>query len=156
MRKTNQSEVCQVKYTANCSIIGSFRKHFDDILTVLDLFQGAGIRVLSPKRSAILNPIDEFVRLQSDPSGATDDEIESNALSNITRSDFVYVLCPGGYVGRTTCYELGWVYCRSIPVYFSHAPFDLPISVPRSMVVMPESLVHHVLNHGIVPSSGSK
>ncbi len=135
-----------------CSIIGSFRKYYAEVLLVIDLFHSVGVEVLSPKRSTILNPDDWFVRFQIDDPAHRPPEIQLIALHRILRSDFVYVLAPGGYVGRTTCYEIGRIHERDIPLYFSEFPIDLPIAVAASAVLPPDQLAAHIKDHLIPPA----
>lgn len=51
------------------------------------------------------------------------------------------MVAPGGYVGVTTCYELGRAHGRRIPTYFSDVPRDLPIEVPPGSVLSVRDLV---------------
>jgi hypothetical protein len=133
------------------SIIGSFRKHYNYVKSIIDLFEEAGIIILSPKRSNILNPNVEFVIFHSDNPNYCPEEIQLIALHRILRSDFVYVCNPDVYVGRTTCYEIGRVVERKIPLFFNNVPEDLPIFIPQKSIITPESLVEYYLEHGKLP-----
>jgi len=126
--------------TTSISIIGSFRQHYSQVVAAARVFEMAGIRVESPALSKIVNPDDDFVRFESDPPSCSDLTIQQATLGKILNSDFVYVVCPDGYIGRTTSYELGQVHHRGIPVYFSELPNDLPIEVREEAVVDPEAL----------------
>jgi hypothetical protein len=112
------------------AIIGSFRHHYDEVCRAAEVFASSGLRVASPTISRIVNPGADFVRFEVDPVGSTDAELQEQALARILAADVVYVVAPGGYVGRTTCYELGVVCAFSVPLYFSEIPTDLPIAVP--------------------------
>jgi hypothetical protein len=111
------------------AIIGSFRKHYESVLEAISAFEAAGCDVSSPASSHLVDSTAEFVRFATDPPDCADVEIQFRALQRILRSDAVFVVCPGGYVGRTTCYEIGRVQDRGIPLFFSAAPLDLPIPV---------------------------
>ena len=106
------------------SLIGSFRKHFGAIRAVMAQFEQAGIHVLSPKPSDVIDPRVEFVILASDNPMHTEEEIELIALHRILRSSFVYTYNPNGYIGRTTCYEIGRLVERKVPVFFQEKPHD--------------------------------
>ena len=97
-----------------CTIIGSFRKYWRDILKAYDVFERNGITVLSPSNSDIVNPRAKFVRLATDRKSAPPAEIELRVLIALKRSDFVYLVDPRGYVGRTTAYEIGHAYPKEI------------------------------------------
>jgi hypothetical protein len=56
-----------------------------------------------------------------------------------------YVVAPEGYVGKTTCYEIGRVLQAGKPLYFSNAPQDLPILVPSRFVIEADVLVQRIL-----------
>lgn len=119
------------------SIIGSFRKpeHYEKIKQAITLFRHAGLIVLSPKGSAIRKSVDDFVIFESDKSTLTPAEIQMITLDKIIHSDAVYVCNVNGYVGRTTCYEIGFCLSRGIPLYFLSKPADLPIPIDEKHIL---------------------
>ncbi len=135
-----------------CSIIGSFRKYYSEVVSLIEFLETCHIHVLSPKRSSIVNPQEWFVRLQTDDPEYEPVEIELIALHRILRSNFVYVLCPAGYVGKTTSYEIGCIHERGIPLYFSEQPEDLPIAVATSAIISPKRLTQHLVEHRCLPA----
>lgn len=116
------------------AIIGSFRKFYPEVCQTAGIFIGAGLTVAAPVISSIINPGADFVRFAVDPPGSSDEDLQALALARILAADLVYVVAPGGYIGRTTCYELGQVFNRGIPVFYSHRVGDLPISIPEGAV----------------------
>lgn len=122
------TQVCSV------SIIGSFKQKYNEVLNDWNTFTNAGLVVRSPKGSPIIEPGIDFVRFQSDDPSFTDARIQQIALHRILGSDFVYATTPGGYVGRTACFEIGRILQANIPLYFSEQPADLPIGVPSDHV----------------------
>lgn len=124
------------------SIIGSFRQFYDDVLRAWRSFTAAGWLITSPRGSSIIRPGIPFVRFVTDPAGWDDATVQTAALHRILRADLTYVVAPAGYLGRTTCYELGRIVQADQPVYFSTRPKDLPIAVPDDHVVGVEDLVH--------------
>lgn len=134
-----------------CSIIGSFRKHYAEVATLIEAFEACKVHVLSPKRSSIVNPQEWFVRLQTDNPKLEPVEIQLIALHRILRSSFVYVLCPNGYIGKTTCYEIGRIHERGVPLYFSESPDDLPIAVTPSTIINPERIIQYLVQHKSPP-----
>src|SRR5689334_3555127 len=107
------------------SLIGSFRRHYDEVCRVAKIFIEAGIVVKSPPVSRIRDPQQEFVRFESDPPQLTDRAIQAATMEKIFSSDVVYVVNPGGYVGPGTSWELGRIRERRMPVYYAEAPGEI-------------------------------
>lgn len=100
------------------AIIGSFRKYYSEIKEIIILFQKNGIEVVSPNNSEITDSIEDFVIFASDNKKLTPVEIQTETLNKILNADMVYVFDPEGYVGRTTCYEIGVLRTTNIPLIF--------------------------------------
>lgn len=118
------------------AIIGSFQKYYNQILDIIKIFKKAGLYVLSPKESYINGRIDDFVIFESDRSDFSPAEIQMITLDKIIRADMVYVYNPDGYVGKTTCYEIGFCFSKKKPIYFFEYPDDLPIPVIKNKQVL--------------------
>jgi len=41
-------------------------------------------------------------------------------LDKIDDTDVVYVVNPGGYIGRSVCVDIGYAYARNKPIYAMH------------------------------------
>ena len=123
------------------SIIGSFRKYYNIVKEVISVFEKNGITILSPKFSNIIDLNVEFVLFETDDPNLNEVEIELIALHRILRSDFVYVCNPNGYIGRTTCYEIGRIAERRMPLFFMEKPRDLPIYLISNCIYSPEELI---------------
>jgi hypothetical protein len=126
------------------AIIGSFKQHYEEIRVVWQRFNTVGLHVTSPKGTPIIKPGIPFVRFESDPAHWSDAFVQTVALHRIVRADFVYVVTLGGYVGRTTCYEIGRIIQAARPIYFSEHPHDLPIAVPDSHIIDSKLLVARI------------
>lgn len=124
------------------SIIGSFRKYYDEIKKVIKLFEDNGIEILSPEFSIVTHSIDDFVVFASDNLQLSPADIQTETLNKILKSDVVFVYNPKGYVGRTTCYEIGVLRTTSISIFFLEKPKDLPINVDSNYIVQPKELVY--------------
>ncbi|WP_447039239.1 NUDIX hydrolase [Streptomyces sp. DSM 118878] len=131
------------------ALIGSFRQHYPEVLAVARVFAGAGLAVGSPPICRIVDRGREFVRFESDPPESSDQDLQAATLEKIFTSDLVYVVNPGGYIGRTTAYELGRVHERGMAVYYAEPPKDLPIAVPEETVIDARRLVEIIT--GSVP-----
>lgn len=100
-----------------CLIIGSFRKHYPQIIKIIKYFNTNGIEVLSPKISNILNPKDEFVIFDYDPKEAEMREIEDLVLKKMHLADFVYIVNPDGYMGNSTSFEIGYCHGKGLSIF---------------------------------------
>lgn len=132
------------------AIVGSFRRHYGEVVAVARIFTAAGLRVVSPAISRIVNPGEEYVRFESDPPDLTDQRIQALTTARILAADLVYVVAPGGYIGRTTSYELGRAHERGVPVRYSEPPADLPIEIGPEQVVPVERLSGWAVHNRLV------
>ena len=129
------------------AIIGSFQKYYDDILSIIILFKQAGLHVLSPKESFVSDRIKDFVIFESDRKDYNPAEIQIITLEKILKADAVYVYNPNGYVGKTTCYEIGFCFSKNKPIYFYSYPDDLPIPIVESKQILdPEAFANMMSN----------
>lgn len=117
------------------AIIGSFKQHYDEILRAIKILKSVNIKVTTPLGSEVLRPNIPFVRFSSDNPDFFDEMVQTETLKKIFLAKAVYVIAPKGYVGRTTCYEIGRIIQKRKPIYFSEHPIDLPIKVPKSHIV---------------------
>ena len=138
------------KYTI--AIIGSFQKYYDEICNLIQEYSSQGITITSPYKSIIVdtrNKVGEsgFVVFAADDKTLSDAEIQMDTLKKILNSDAVYVYNPEGYVGRTTCYEIGVIISKRVPLYFLAKPQDVPIPISDRQIVDPHSLAEIVKLH---------
>ena len=126
------------------AIIGSFRQHNPQIQQACTTLRSAGFVVTSPQGSEVIEDGIPFIRFTSDYTEWTDSEIQSLALHRIFRADLVYVVAPNGYIGRTTCYEVGRIVQSGKPIYFSDQPNDLPLLVPSTFIMNIDDLIENL------------
>lgn len=134
------------------ALIGSFRQHYPEVLAAARTFSDAGLTVKSPSVSRIVRHGPEFVRFESDPPEFSDHDLQAATLEKIFTSDLVYVVNPGGYIGRTTAYELGRVHERGMAVYYAEPPKDLPITVAEGTIVDARRLVEIIAGNDSGPA----
>jgi diphthamide synthase subunit DPH2 len=48
-------------------------------------------------------------------------------LEKIDEADILYVVNPGGYVGRSLCFDLGYAYAKNKMIYAMHPIEDPPL-----------------------------
>ena len=126
------------------AIIGSFRKFYKDISEVIRLFRKEGCTVTSPYLSDICDSRDDFVIFLDDDSTQSNDEIQTETLRRILNADAVYVYDPEGYVGKTTCFEIGFLMEHKKPLYYLEQPSDLPIPVATTHILSPYEFVKRI------------
>ncbi len=123
------------------TIIGSFRKYYADICGLIGEFQNHGIEVLSPQKSFIVDEIEGFVILNTDEKNEKPFIIQEHVFENIKKSEIVYVWNPKGYLGNSTCYEIGKIMGMEKPIIFKEFPKDLPIRVENAMIKNTKELI---------------
>lgn len=134
------------------AIIGSFKQHYEQILSSWRSFREAGLEITSPKGSQIIKEGIDFVRFESDPIHWDDPTVQTVALHRILRSDFVYAVTPKGYIGRTTCYEVGRVIQARRPIYFSEMPLDLPVLIPPDHILSTAFVCNRIREQNFHPT----
>lgn len=122
------------------AILGSFRKHFNQISEARDRFIEAGFEVVLPV-GEITDPNPGFVPLSSDKPGLMPAEIEALAVEKALNAEVIFFVCPKGYIGRTASYELGRLTQAGKRLFFSEAPDDMPVSIMPESVVPVEALI---------------
>ncbi len=133
------------------AIIGSFRQFYEQVLDAWQKISASGIAITSPLGSRIITAGVPFVRFESDDEALDDAMVQTLALHRILRADLVYVVAPFGYVGRTTCYEIGRILQAGKSIYFSEFPKDLPVRVSPDRVTTPTQLINLVIHKEIHP-----
>jgi len=133
------------------ALIGSFRQDYARVQQVWRQLTDCGVEVTSPRGSSILEEGIPFVRFHTDPERWDDPTVQMVALHRIMRADLTYVVVSDGYVGRTTCFEIGRVSQAGRPLYFSEVPLDLPLAIPEENVLTPEELLTRLASDEFTP-----
>jgi len=63
-------------------------------------------------------------------------------LKKIDAADVVYVINPGGYVGKSVCIDVGYAYARKKTIYAMHSIEDPPIMKLVNGVLSFEELIN--------------
>lgn len=98
-------------------VSGSFNRFLPQIREAITSLSELGITVLSPKSWTPVSKVNGFVILEKDKGSPA--HIEQNHLSAIKRSDFLYVVNPGCYIGQSVALEIGYALSNRIPIYSS-------------------------------------
>lgn len=100
-----------------CVIIGSFRKHINLVNYIVNLFKKNQIEVLSPETCNVINPDDNFVLFDYDPPILNEGEIQTIVLKKMHIVDFVYLINPEGYLGKSAAFEIGYAFANNLKVF---------------------------------------
>lgn len=138
------------------AIIGSFRKHYDEIVKSANIFTENGFLVLVPKLDGIQeNSKDDFLLLIGDEEKPPQ-QLEEEFLNKCLEADLVYVCNVGGYIGKTVMGELFILASNGQEVYFYATPEEALLqsmiseSVPS--IYSPIELVEMMKNNNKVYS----
>lgn len=108
-------------------IIGSFRKHLDEIIEIKNKLEKCGVLILSPIDDDVVNPDDEFILFKSDQ--VTDPKLLQDSVFNkIKHSTFIVVANIGGYIGRAGTLEIGYAIAHGITIYTLEPVTDVHIA----------------------------
>ena len=136
-----------------CVLHGSFQKHFDEIQRIHRLFNNAGIEVLAPRVSEIIDVRNGFAVLESDE--ARDPRMIEllylHHLKLLGENGFSYFVNPEGYIGKSASYELGIAQVSNVPCFFLEQPTDHPAYLHANSVWKPELLAEWIVEKGKLP-----
>lgn len=111
----------------NAVIIGSFRKHLPEILSIKLQLESLGISVLSPIDDDVVNPDDEFIVFKTDKT-SDPKLLQDGVFEKIKRSNFIVLANIGGYIGRAGTLEIGYAIAHNIDIYTFEPTRDVHIS----------------------------
>jgi len=104
------------------TISGSYHKHLDRILAAREKFLELGVEVLRPRTDEVAAVNEDVVLLAGDaPEVAA---VQDAQLGAIEESDLLYVVNPGGYVGPSATFEVGFARRQKTPVVTSEVAFE--------------------------------
>lgn len=137
-----------------CILHGSFRKHFDLIQEVHDIFTGAGIEVIAPKKSELISIENGFALLEGEENQDPRliELLYLHNLKKLGKEGFSYFVNPEGYIGKSASYELGIAQISNTRCFFYHNLDDHPAYVHKNSVWSPQSLAEHVYEYNELPS----
>jgi hypothetical protein len=84
------------------------------------------IRVLSPADPRIVAQQGEFLFVASDRVRSVR-LVQDRHLESVRAADFLWLVCPDGYVGQSASMEVGFAAGVGVPVFSTHAPSDLTL-----------------------------
>jgi hypothetical protein len=106
-----------------------------------------GIKVKIPKVAKKDWTERGFVHLKGEPDH-TPHKLQNKNFRHISKSTFIYIVNPEGYIGSSTAMELGYALHANIPIYASHKPrdfiFTFYVKSGKSLQQIREILTGHV------------
>jgi len=84
------------------------------------------IRVLSPADPRVVAAQGEFLFVASDPVRSVR-LVQDRHLESIRAANFLWLVCPDGYVGQSASMEVGFAAAVGVPIFATHAPGDLTL-----------------------------
>lgn len=102
-------------------LTGSFRRDRPGLRRLFRECEATGCRVLSPISLDFDDA--EFVRARAEQD-LSPTELERFHLRALRDADFIMLHAPGGYIGLSSAYELGFADALGKPTFSLHAPAD--------------------------------
>lgn len=138
------------------AILGSFSKHYKDIVEAAKIFTENGFLVLVPKLDGVQEDSNEGFLLLIGDEDKEPKELEKDFLEKCLEADCVYVCDVDGYTGKTVMGELFILAAKGQEVYFSAEPEE---TLLRSMmskssppIYSPIELVEMMKTHNAIYS----
>ena len=108
------------------TVSGSFHRHMAGIYEAVGELRARGVAVLSPSDPRVVDNVGEFLFVASDRLRSIR-LVQDRHLAAIRASDFLWVVCPDGYTGASTCMEIGAALAAGVPVYASSPALDITV-----------------------------
>lgn len=108
------------------TVSGSFHRHMQAISSAVQDLASRGIRVLSPADPRVVAAQGEFLFVASDRVRSVR-VVQDRHLECIRAANFVWLVCPDGYVGQSAAMEVGFAAAAGVPLFSTRAPNDLTL-----------------------------
>lgn len=122
------------------AVSGSFHRHMEAITRAVYELVTLSVRVLSPADPRVVAAQGEFLFVASDRVRSVR-LVQDRHLESIRAANFVWLVCPDGYVGQSTSMEIGYAAGAGVPIYGMRAPYDLTL---REYVTVVPSLAEAI------------
>jgi hypothetical protein len=84
------------------------------------------IRVLSPADPRVVAAQGDFLFVASDRVRSVR-LVQDRHLESIRAANFLWLVCPDGYLGRSASMEVGFAAAVQVPIFTTHVPGDLTL-----------------------------
>ncbi|PYU69843.1 MAG: hypothetical protein DMG49_12360, partial [Acidobacteria bacterium] len=116
---------CEVRMLT-ATVSGSFHRHMDAINAAVGDLAKLSVHVLSPADPRIVAHKGEFLFVASDRNRSVR-LVQDRHVDAISASDFLWLVCPDGYVGLSGAMEIGAAKLSGVPIFAMRAPNDLTL-----------------------------
>jgi len=116
----------QLRSRYAAAVSGSFHRHMTAITAAVHELASLSIRVLSPADPRVVAAQGEFLFVASDPVRSVR-LVQDRHLESIRAANFLWLVCPDGYVGQSASMEVGFAAAVGVPIFAAHAPGDLTL-----------------------------
>src|ERR1700684_573288 len=117
----------------SATVSGSFHRHMDAITAAVHELASRSIRVLSPADPRVVAQQGEFLFVASDRVRSVR-LVQDRHLESIRAANFLWLVCPDGYVGQSASMEIGFAAGASVPIFATRPPSDLTLREYVSVV----------------------
>jgi hypothetical protein len=99
-----------------------------------------GVEVLSPSDPTVVDQTGEFLFVASDAVRSIR-MVQDRHLEAIRSADFLWLVCPDGYVGQSAAMEIGFAAAVGTPVFSTTRPDDLTMHQYVHPVAGPDTAI---------------
>jgi hypothetical protein len=107
-------------------VSGSFHRHMDAITKAVYELATLSVRVLSPADPRVVAMQGEFLFVASDRVRSVR-LVQDRHLDSIHAANFLWLVCPDGYVGQSASMEIGYAAGAGVPIFATRPPADLTL-----------------------------
>jgi hypothetical protein len=125
------------------TVSGSFHRHMEAISAAVQELMAHSVRVLSPADPRVVAAQGEFLFVASDRVRSVR-LVQDRHLESIRSADFLWLVCPDGYVGQSASMEIGFACGAGIPIFSTRLPADLTLREYVSIVSSIEDAIQTV------------
>jgi hypothetical protein len=115
------------------AVSGSFHRHMEAITRVVHELATLSVRVLSPADPRIVAAQGEFLFVASDRVRSVR-LVQDRHMDCIRAADFLWLVCPDGYVGVSAAMEICAATDAGVPVFAIRTPTDITLREYVSVV----------------------
>jgi hypothetical protein len=108
------------------TVSGSFHRHMEAITSAVRELAALSVRVLSPADPRVVAAQGEFLFVASDRVRSVR-LVQDRHLESIRAANFLWLVCPDGYVGQSASMEVGFAAAAGVPIFATHVLGDLTL-----------------------------
>lgn len=125
-RKVKMTSQSSVRLRLSAAVSGSFHRHMGAITAAVHELASLSVRVLSPADPRVVAAQGEFLFVASDRVRSVR-LVQDRHLESIRAANFLWLVCPDGYIGQSASMEVGFAAAAGVPIFATHPPSDLTL-----------------------------